>query len=286
MNNGVKLFFLMLGLCAATPAAGQYTLRDATGTPATRRNRTTATTPTQITRIDRPIPRQGNRTDAEMTEHMPGITDNIPGTDNERILYLTFNLPGGGFDIALINWLDRNRVPATFFISCNWVFPETKSPTRPHHLRMISTNPLFSVQNAGYDNLPASENGKYAWGIRGTENLVQLRDEIMTATEILRNAATLERAPTWYRAGAAMYDTMAVRYINSIDIKIAGFAINIDAGGTLDADQVYSEMMRAKSGDILSGMANRPNPETLDGFSRAVMDLKQRGFVFKVLPEK
>lgn len=301
MSNivAVKKIFILLALAtSAVHANAQYNIRGHR-TPVKKHMVTSAPTPQPIPGIHRtPPPKKPfYRTHPNMVEHMTGIVDNIPSKDDERILYLTLNLPSGGFDAELVDWLAMNKIPATFFISVRWVFPLQNQPTRtwptpvpgnPTRLaqfRKIYKNPLFMVGNSGYENIPASVDGKSAWGIIGTGNLKDLDDEIMVGRHILANAVAYQEPTDWYRSGGAMYDSVAVRYIDSIGIKIAGFAISVDGGGTLTESDTYNEMMRAKSGDILSGMANRSDSDTAKGIIRAITELRRRGFVFKKLPQ-
>jgi peptidoglycan/xylan/chitin deacetylase (PgdA/CDA1 family) len=216
---------------------------------------------------------------------MDGITDNIPPENGRRVLYLTLNLSGGGYNAELVQWLADNNIPATFFVSVRWLLPERDTPARPYQFQQIYKNPLFRVENHGWQLLPASSNGKRAYGIRGTESLSALADEVLVAQTVLKNASDRRNLSTWYRAAGARYDSLAVRYIlDSLNYKIAGFAVS-DAGGTLSGDQLYDAMIRAESGAIFSITANLAfhNADAFDGFKRAITELRKR-YRFELLP--
>ncbi|MDR1696995.1 MAG: polysaccharide deacetylase family protein [Rickettsiales bacterium] len=319
-KQSVKNLFLTLTLIIAAAAAGRQTQSDTVApvpnlteqapktTPPEKSHRPAATTPAPATlppmqkfgarpeRPARPERLKSNVTDPGMVEHMDGITDCIPPDGDERVLYLTLDLCSGGFDAELIDWLAANKIPTTIFMTTRWIFPERATPARPAQFRKIAKNPIFQIENHGFEHLPASSFGGRAYGIAGTRNLQELQDEIMIAQGVIKNAIggavgpdfrdmEHDRIPGFYRSGTAMYDAAAVRYITEdLGLKIAGFKIAIDAGGTFTATQVYNEMMRSRPGYILLGHANRPGSGTNAGIRRAIPELIARGYVFHHLP--
>jgi len=213
-------------------------------------------------------------------EHLPGVTRNIP--EPENALYLTLdacgNIGGKGYDKKLIQFLRDNEIPATLFVNSRWI------DANPDAFAELAADTLFKIENHGVNHKPASTRGRSAYEIKGTESVERLIDEIVPNTEKITKLTG--RAPTWYRSGTAYYDSEAVEVIlTRLNMKIAGFAITLDAGASLPAAQVYEYAMMARSGDILLAHFNQPRSDTREGLKKALPELKKRGYVFMLLPD-
>ncbi|MFM7530991.1 MAG: polysaccharide deacetylase, partial [Rubrivivax sp.] len=88
------------------------------------------------------------------------------------------------------------------------------------------------------------------------------------------------RAPVWYRAATARYDEQALEELARMGVRIAGFSLNADAGGTLAAADVAVRVGRARDGDVILAHLNRPASGTRAGLEQALPALRGRGFVF------
>jgi len=209
--------------------------------------------------------------------NLPGITSTLPVSEDEKVLYLTLDACEGSVDEALINLLIKHNVPATLFINAHWI------DRNPKRFMKLAENPLFQIENHGTKHLPASVSGRSIYGIKGTSSKKELIAEIMVNQEKIKNL--IDKEPKWYRSGTAYYDSAAVKIIKEeLQLNIAGFAINLDAGATLTAQEVYERFMKAQSGDILLAHINHPESETAKGLEKAIPKLLAKGFVFKVLP--
>ena len=107
--------------------------------------------------------------------------ENVAGTKtrlhaDQKIIALTFDACGGtrgsGYDAKLINFLKREKIPATLFLSGRWI------DANPQISKELAANPLFEIGNHGLNHRPCSVNGKKAQGIQGTKNIDELIDEI------------------------------------------------------------------------------------------------------------
>lgn len=143
----------------------------------------------------------------------------------EKVIALTFDAcgsKGDGFDSTLFDYLVKNKIQATFFVSGRWI------DTHPAEFNKISTNDLFEIEDHGLNHKPASINGKSIYGIKGTENPAELIDEVeLNAQKILRLTGKKTR---FYRSGTAYYDEYAVRIIHELGFQIAGFSVLGDMG--------------------------------------------------------
>jgi len=218
--------------------------------------------------------------------HAPGITDRIVPASvfqpaaNEKVLYLTLDACGGGYDMAVIVFLRMNRIPATLFINARWI------DAYPRVFADLAVDPLFKIENHGVMHKPASVRGKSAYGIRGTRSKDELLAEINGGADKIEALTGLR--PKWFRSGTAHYDAESIWIITKeLNMKIAGFARNIDGGATFSSDNVYRAMMTAQPGDILIAHMNKPSGTggTAYGLARAIPDMKRRGYVFRQLPD-
>jgi len=208
---------------------------------------------------------------------LPEITLTLPVSEDEKVLYLTLDACEGLVDEALINLLIKHNVPATLFINAQWIDRNSESFVK------LAENPLFQIENHGTKHLPASVWGWSIYGIKGTSSKEELIVEIMVNQEKIKKL--IDKEPKWYRSGTAYYDFEAVKIIKEeLQLNIAGFAISLDAGATLTAQEVYERSMKAESGDILLGHMNHPKSGTAKGLEKAIPKLLAKGFVFKVLP--
>lgn len=192
------------------------------------------------------------------------------------MIALTFDACGSAkgmkFDRALIEYLGKERIPATLFINSRWIEPNRQEFDR------LAANPLFEIANHGFRHKPASVSGRSAYGISGTRDAGELVDEIEL------NARSVEeltgRRPRFYRSGTAYYDEVAVMIANELGQQVAGFSLLGDAGATYGREKVTAALLAAKPGDIVIMHFNHPESGTAAGVMDAIPELKRRGFSF------
>jgi len=217
--------------------------------------------------------------------HAPGITDRIVQENPAyKVLYLTLDACGGGYDAAIIVFLRANKIPATLFINARWIDANQKA------FAELAADPLFKIANHGMKHKPASVYGKSIYGIKGTRSKEELLTEVNGGADRIKALTGLK--PDWYRSGTAHYDAESIRIITKeLNIKIAGFARNLDGGATFSADNVYKAAMTSQSGDILIAHMNKPSVKpdavsgTASGLARAIPELIKQRFVFRQLPD-
>jgi peptidoglycan/xylan/chitin deacetylase (PgdA/CDA1 family) len=194
----------------------------------------------------------------------------------EKVVALTLDACGGakgnGVDARLMDFLAKERIPATLFINARWI------DANPELFRRLAANPLFEIANHGMWHKPASVSGRSVYGIKGTKDLGELVEEIE------RNARKIEaltgKRPKLYRSGTAYYDEVAVEVSNALGHEAAGFSILGDAGATYSAVQVKAAVVKAGPGDIVICHMNHPESGTGAGIMAAVPELLRRGFRF------
>jgi len=215
----------------------------------------------------------------EWGETVTGVKTRLATDD--RVIALTLDACGSangkGFDAALINYLEREKIPATLFINARWI-----DANRELFLR-LAANPLFEIGNHGLLHKPASVNGRSVYGIDGTKDVAELVDEIELNTVKIRELTG--KTPRWYRCGTAFYDDVAVAVIKRLGYEAVGFNVLGDAGATYDKDQVREALEKAGPGAIVIMHMNHPEGQTAAGTLAALPELKKRGFRFVKLSD-
>ncbi|WP_322763204.1 polysaccharide deacetylase family protein [Frankia sp. Cr2] len=206
---------------------------------------------------------------------VPGVTTMLPPTTG-RTIALTFDACGGplgsGYDQALIDFLRRQRVPATLFLNSRWI-----DANRPV-FGELAADPLFEIANHGTQHRPLSVSGQSAYGIMGTHDAGEVFDEITGNRDKL--SALLGRPPRFFRAGTAHCDDVATRIVADLDEHIVNFDVNGDAGATYPPDQVERAVLTARPGSIIIGHMNHPSGGTAKGMAAALPRLIGAGFRF------
>lgn len=179
---------------------------------------------------------------------------------------------GRGGDLVLLDFLVKEKIPATLFINGRWI------DANPELFLRLAKHPLFEIGNHGLWHKPASINGRSVYGISGTANVAEL------IAEIELNAQKIEeltgQRPRYYRSGTAYYDEYAVQISRRLGHEVIGFSLLGDKGATYSAEEVEHALLGAQAGDILIAHMNHPEAGTGTGIIAAVPQLQSRGFTF------
>lgn len=189
-------------------------------------------------------------------------------------LALTLDACSGQFDADLIDFLVRNRLPATVFATQKWIL---KNPAGVGVLKAHLD--LFDVEDHGENHIPAViGTGRKVYGIPGQPDIVHLRREILEGAKAIEK--TFGVAPHWYRGATAVYDAQAAREIKQLGYKVAGFSVNGDEGATLQRQAIANRLMQVKDGDVIIAHMNKPTGDTAEGMTEGLTSLLRRGFQF------
>ncbi|MFO7818661.1 MAG: polysaccharide deacetylase family protein [Halanaerobacter sp.] len=213
----------------------------------------------------------------EWGEDVSGVITKI-NTD-KKVIALTLDACGGndGYDSKLIDFLLTEEIPATLFINSRWIDEHKET------FKKLADNPLFTIANHGSRHIPLSVTGKSIYGIKGTESVEEVVDEVITNQEKIEKL-TGER-PDYFRSGTAYYDEIAVKIVNDLGMQVIGYDILGDAGATFSTEEVEEALLGAKRGSIILAHMNRPQSETAEGIKAAVPKLKRKGFKFVKLED-
>lgn len=189
-------------------------------------------------------------------------------------LALTLDACSGKYDDDIIEFLIRNRIPATLFTTKKWL------DHNAFGLSIIKAHlDLFDVEDHGENHIPAIIGvGRKVYGIPGEPDLIHLRREVTEGAKAIENAVGI--APHWYRGATAEYDPQAIEEIDKLGYKVAGFSVNADVGATLSKLAIEERLKHVKDGDVIIAHMNKPSSESAEGLSVALLHLLKQGFVF------
>ena len=152
---------------------------------------------------------------------------------------------GGGIDTALMDFLSRENIPATLFVSGRWAEQNRET------LKALAENPLFSIQNHGGAHKPLSVTPREAYGIKAAGSVAGVMEEVLAGERIIQEITGAR--PRFFRSGTAHYDDVSVRLLQDLGYLPAGFSVNGDGGATFTARQVRAALMACQPGDIILG---------------------------------
>jgi peptidoglycan/xylan/chitin deacetylase (PgdA/CDA1 family) len=196
------------------------------------------------------------------------------GAKPSRQLALTLDACSGQFDDDLIEFLIRNRIPATLFATKRWL---VKNPVGVSVIKAHLD--LFDVEDHGENHIPAVIGaGRKVYGIPGEPDMLHLRREVSEGARAITEMIGVP--PHWYRGATAVYDPQAVTEIEQLGYRIAGFSVNADAGATLGRLAIAERLKHVKPGDVIIAHMNKPSSDSAEGLSAGLLQLLRRGFVF------
>jgi len=217
-------------------------------------------------------------TPIEWGEVVHGVKTRL-NTD-KKVIALTFDACGfreDGYDSELIEYLRREKIPATLFISGKWI------DKYPEIFKRLSDDPLFEIGNHGLEHKPCSVNGRSVYRIEGTGNVGEVVDEIEKNARKIYDITG--KKPVYYRSGTAFYDVVATKIADELGYVIVGFNVLGDAGAKFSREEVNEAFLGAEPGSIIIAHMNHPESETAEGVKLAIPELRIKGFTFVKLSD-
>lgn len=216
---------------------------------------------------------------SEWGEKVTGVITKLQ--TNDKVIALTFDACGGnggnGYDKKLIDYLISENIPATLFVNYRWIDENMDT------FKTLAQNPLFEIENHGYMHKPLSTTGKSVYGIKGTENINEVIDEITLNDKKIQSITG--NKPRFFRSGTAYYDNISVQIAQELGYKVIGFDVIGDAGATFTKDQIIKASHSAKNGSIIIYHFNHPEKYTAEGLKVVLPQLIRDGFKFVKLSD-
>lgn len=225
------------------------------------------------------IQKYRHRTPSEWGEQVTGVIQQLH--THEKVIALTLDACGGPhgsqYDKELIDYLIRHELPATLFINHRWI-----DANRSIFLQ-LARQPLFEIANHGTQHRPLSVNGKSIYGIKGTQNVAEVIDEVWQNHQKIKQLTG--KAPQFFRSGTAFYDEISVQIVNDLGEQVVNFDVIGDGGATFSKEQVKEALLQAKPGSIVILHMNQPGQGIAEGLAEAIPELKKKGYQFVKLED-
>jgi peptidoglycan/xylan/chitin deacetylase (PgdA/CDA1 family) len=217
-----------------------------------------------------------NASPGQFGPFIKGVDEDIK-TDR-KIMALTFDACGGphgnGYDADLIDFLRREKIPATLFLTGLWM------DAHADQVRELSAIPLFEIENHGLTHHPCAIAGETKYGIQGTTSVGQAVDEIEL------NARKIEfmthRKPLYYRSATATTDeacTAIARYLGETIISYD--LLSGDAVAGTPKSVIRKNLLRgAKNGAIVIMHMNHPEWNGYEALKEVLPVWRKKGFTF------
>jgi peptidoglycan/xylan/chitin deacetylase (PgdA/CDA1 family) len=205
------------------------------------------------------------------------VHQRLVASEGDKVVALTLDACGGGYDVQLIDTLIELRVPATVFVTRKWI------DRHPEGIATLNAHPdLFAIEDHGASHVPAVIGAqRRVYGLRGEPDVASLQKEIEGGARAI--VTTGAPSPNWYRGATALYDRTAMNAIEAMGYRIAGFSVNADAGATLSRREIVARLTRVKPGDIIIAHVNKPASESAEALQEALPVLLRRGMQFVTL---
>ena len=220
-----------------------------------------------------------NQTPKEWGERVAGVKTQLD--TSEKVIALTFDACGGPrgsrVDTVLIEFLRKEKIPATLFVSGSWI------DANPATFKKLAADPLFEIENHGLAHKPCSVNGNKAYGIKGTASVAELVDEIENNGRKIE--AVTGGKPKFYRPGTAYCDEVAVKVAGELGYEVVNYSVLGDAGATRPKEKIREALLKVGPGAIVILHMNQPRSQTAAGLKEAIPLLRQKGFRFVKLSE-
>lgn len=207
----------------------------------------------------------------------------IKGVDEDfytkhKYIAFTFDACGGlhrnGYNAKLIEYLRKERIPATFFITGLWIDANFKT------FMELSKDTLFEIENHGFNHRPCSIDGESKYGVQGTKDASQAFDEL-EANERKIEALT-HRRPIFYRSATAFMDESGVKMAHQLRIQPISFQVLSGDAVPFTAPSVIEDcvLKNVKPGVIVIMHINHPEWYTYEAMERIVPKLRKEGYEF------
>jgi peptidoglycan/xylan/chitin deacetylase (PgdA/CDA1 family) len=209
-------------------------------------------------------------------EFVAGVNERI--LTQRKIVAFTFDACGGkngnGYDKELIDYLRKEKIPATLFVSGKWIDSQFAVFIN------LSRDTLFEIENHGLNHRPCSIDGKSAYGIKGTLNTGEAFDEIEANARKIE--AITNHRPRFYRSATAYMDEACASMAARLGITVVSYQVLSGDGIAFTQESVIKEnvIKNLVPGAIVIMHFNHPEWSTKEAMEKIVPELRQMGYIF------
>ncbi len=214
-------------------------------------------------------------------EFVKGVDEDI--ITNQKILALTFDACGGahgsGYDAELIDYLRKEKIPATLFFSGKWIDANYDT------FLTLSKDNLFEIENHGLNHRPCSVDGESEYGIKGTADVPDAFDEI-EANELKIEKIT-GRRPLFFRSSTAYTDEACAKIARVLNVTMISFdVLSGDAVPFTPVKTIEDAVLKhVKPGALIIMHFNHPEWNTYEALMKIIPSLRAQGYSFVQLKD-
>jgi peptidoglycan/xylan/chitin deacetylase (PgdA/CDA1 family) len=209
-------------------------------------------------------------------EFVKGVCENLK--TSEKVIALTFDACGGekgsGFDKELVEFLRKEKIPATIFVTGRWI------DSHYSEFLELAKDPLFEIENHGLNHKPCTIAGRSVYGIKGTANASEAYDEVEGNARKIE--AITGRRPHYYRSATAFIDEAGASLVHDMEMTPVSYQVlSGDASPTVSkANITNSVLSKIRPGAIVIMHINHPQWNTREALLKIVPELKKEGYRF------
>lgn len=212
-------------------------------------------------------------------EFVKGVDEDL--VTKNKIIAFTFDACGGkngnGYDKELIDYLRKENISATLFVTGKWIDENLKT------FLELSKDTLFEIENHGFNHQPCSVNGEVAYGIKGTPSIPDAFDEIEANERKI--AALTGYRPVFYRSATAYIDEACAKIARHLGVTVISF--DVLAGDAIPfnhTENITKNVIKnIKPGAIVIMHFNHPEWNTYEALQKIIPELRKMGYSFSKL---
>jgi peptidoglycan/xylan/chitin deacetylase (PgdA/CDA1 family) len=214
-------------------------------------------------------------------EFVKDVDEDIKTKD--KVIALTFDAcgreKGTGFDQQLINYLLKENLPATLFVTGRWIDEHFET------FMSLSKEKTFEIENHGLNHKPCSIDGESEYGIHGTATVSDAFDEIEANARKIE--ALTNHKPKFYRSATAFIDEACAKMARKLNIQAISFQVlSGDAVPFTPTNEIEENVLKnIKPGAIVIMHMNHPQWNTFEALEKIIPKLKAEGYRFVQLKD-
>ena len=179
------------------------------------------------------------------------------------------------YDPKIINYLDRQHIPTTFFVS--GLFAETY----PEVIGQWASNPLFSIQNHSYD-----ESGfiPHCYWLKTLTTDDQKLEQVKKTEKILTDLTS--KPPAYFRYPGLCHNSSDDKLVESLNLKINEGDIIASDPFNHNAAKIVANVLRQlkDNGVIVMHVGGKNAPASYEAIKTLIPKIQEAGYNFKKLP--
>lgn len=214
-------------------------------------------------------------------EFVKGVDEDL--VTDKKLIALTFDACGGPrgseYDSELINYLRKEQIPATLFVTGKWIDANYNT------FLELSKDKLFEIENHGLNHKPCSVDGESEYGIKGTPDVPDAFDEI-EANERKIELIT-GRRPVFFRSATAFTDEACAKIARQLNVTMISFDVLSGDAVPFTPVKVIEQnvLTNVKPGALIIMHFNHPEWNTFEALEKIIPTLKKQGYSFAQLKD-